>query len=99
MQLCIFYISKQGGNGMKGPNKGLLLTLCCLLLVFVISGCSGGATKSSGQDDGSGQVTLEFWTIALQPTFTDYFNQVIADYEQAHPNVRIEWKDYPYDAI
>ncbi|WP_025680645.1 ABC transporter substrate-binding protein [Paenibacillus massiliensis] len=84
---------------MKGPNKGLLLTLCCLLLVFVISGCSGGGAKSPSQNDGSGQVTLEFWTIALQPTFTDYFNQVIADYEQAHPNVRVEWKDYPYDAI
>ncbi|MFC6650911.1 ABC transporter substrate-binding protein [Paenibacillus rhizoplanae] len=44
-------------------------------------------------------VKLEFWTIALQPTFNDYFNNLITQYEGSHPGVTVEWKDYPYDAI
>ncbi len=44
-------------------------------------------------------VTVEFWTISLQPTFTDFFNGLIASYEEANPNVTINWTDLPYDAI
>ncbi|WP_337926739.1 extracellular solute-binding protein [Paenibacillus caui] len=42
---------------------------------------------------------LEFWTIALQPKFNDYFNNLIAQYQQQNPNVTVEWKDLPYDSI
>jgi putative chitobiose transport system substrate-binding protein len=44
-------------------------------------------------------VTVEFWTISLQPTFTDFFNGLIAAYEEANPNVTVNWTDLPYDAI
>lgn len=64
------------------------------------SGNKGAA--SSGNNDSkkpAEQVTVEFWTISLQPTFNDYFNKLIADYEAKNPNVKIDWKDYPYDAV
>jgi len=38
-------------------------------------------------------VTLEFWTISLQPFFTDYVNSMIATYERTHPGIRIRWVD------
>lgn len=44
-------------------------------------------------------VTVEFWTISLQPTFTDFFNGLIKDYEAANPNVTVKWTDLPYDSI
>lgn len=44
-------------------------------------------------------VTIEFWTISLQPTFTDFFNGLIADYEAANPNVTVNWTDLPYESI
>jgi putative chitobiose transport system substrate-binding protein len=44
-------------------------------------------------------VTLEFWTISLQPFFTDYVNGMIAAYERAHPGIRIRWVDVQFAAI
>ncbi len=45
------------------------------------------------------QVSLEFWTLALQPTFTDFIQSLIDKYEAAHPNVTIVWQDLPWDGI
>ena len=44
-------------------------------------------------------VTLEFWTIALQPFFNDYINGMIASYERAKPGVKIRWVDVQFGAI
>lgn len=80
-----------------------LMSLVCSLLL--VSACGGGADPGKGSDGGAGQggekekITLDFWTIALQPNFTDYFNKLIADYESKNPNVKINWQDYPMDAI
>ncbi|ASA26148.1 sugar ABC transporter substrate-binding protein [Paenibacillus donghaensis] len=64
---------------------------------------NAGATGEPGTEattsPNAEPVSLEFWTIALQPTFNDYFNDLIAKYESSHPGVTVEWKDYPYDAI
>ncbi|MDP4099268.1 sugar ABC transporter substrate-binding protein [Paenibacillus sp. P96] len=85
---------------MVKKRKGVLLTFCCVLLLSIMAvGCGGGGQSGSNEETGNEEITLELWTIALQPTFNDYFNALIADYESSHPNVRIEWKDYPYDAI
>ncbi len=39
--------------------------------------------------------TIKFWTISLKPTFDEYMNNLIAEYEAAHPGATIEWSDYP----
>lgn len=44
-------------------------------------------------------VTVEFWTISLQPFFTVYVNGLIADYEKATPGVKIRWVDIQFQAI
>ncbi|WP_150269533.1 ABC transporter substrate-binding protein [Paenibacillus tepidiphilus] len=95
---------------MRTNRSGFILSL---LAVMLLAGCGGngnsaapansanGAEPSAGQSEApkADPVTLEFWTIALQPTFNDYFNDLIAKYEESHPGVTVEWKDYPYDAI
>lgn len=43
--------------------------------------------------------TVDFWTISLRPTFDGFFNDLIAKYEKAHPDVKVQWTDLPYDAI
>lgn len=45
------------------------------------------------------EVTLEFWTISLQPFFTDYINGMIAAYKRTHPGIRIRWVDVQSAAI
>ncbi|MCD8488576.1 MAG: sugar ABC transporter substrate-binding protein [Desertifilum sp.] len=42
---------------------------------------------------------VEFWTMQLQPKFTDYFNQLIADFETENPGVKVRWVDVPWSAM
>ncbi len=53
----------------------------------------------SGAVPAAPRTTLEFWTISLQPFFTDYMNRLIADYEKANPGVDIRWVDVQFQAI
>ncbi|KWX75244.1 sugar ABC transporter substrate-binding protein [Paenibacillus riograndensis] len=99
---------------MRTNRPFFILSLFVVLaLSMLLAGCGGNgnpaapantanATGAPAEQTDSSQaepVTLEFWTIALQPTFNDYFNDLIAKYEESHPGVTVEWKDYPYDAI
>ena len=76
-----------------------------------LAGCGAGSTasqavsaaastaSSAAVSAASEPVTIGFWTISLQPTFTDFFNGLFADYQKANPNVTINWTDLPYDSI
>ena len=45
------------------------------------------------------QTTLEFWTISLQPFFTDYVNGLVAGYQGANPGVQVKWVDVQFQAV
>lgn len=61
-------------------------------LTWLIS-CGAPQPKNSA----SGEV--EFWTMQLQPKFTDYFNTLIAEFEAENPGVTIRWVDVPWAAM
>lgn len=42
---------------------------------------------------------VEFWTMQLQPKFTDYFNQLISNFESENPGVKVRWVDVPWSAM
>ncbi len=63
-----------------------------LLVLFFSTACSSGATEGD-------QVTIEFWTMQLSPTFDEYIKGVIADYEKQHPNVKVKWVDVPWESM
>ncbi|WP_460193710.1 ABC transporter substrate-binding protein [Thermosynechococcus sp. FA-CM-4201] len=42
---------------------------------------------------------IEFWTMQLQPKFTDYFHRLIAEFEAQHPDVHVRWVDIPWTAM
>ncbi|NEZ64518.1 sugar ABC transporter substrate-binding protein [Leptolyngbyaceae cyanobacterium CCMR0082] len=58
-------------------------------VLVAIAGCGGGNEQSGKQE-------VEFWTMQLQPKFTDYFDQLIADFETANPDVDVVWIDVPW---
>ncbi len=64
------------------------LTAACLALLL------GAGTAAA-----SPRVTLEFWTISLQPFFTKYVQGLITRYQDAHPGVRIRWIDVQLQAL
>ncbi len=63
-----------------------------LTLILLLIALSPGVSAAP-------ELTLEFWTISLQPFFTDYVNGMIATYERAHPGIRIRWVDVQFAAI
>jgi putative chitobiose transport system substrate-binding protein len=62
-----------------------------LLLSLVIS-CRPTPSPSQNPE-------LEFWTMQLQPKFTDYFNKLIASFEAENPGVKVRWVDVPWAAM
>ncbi|MGZ7445863.1 ABC transporter substrate-binding protein [Paenibacillus sp. TH7-28] len=95
----------------KTMLKAPLLLLLTAWIAGLLAGCGGpapsqGSTGNTPQpaagsdgDQAKEPVTLQFWTIALQPTFNDYFNELIARYEKENPHVSIDWQDYPFDTV
>jgi len=45
------------------------------------------------------RTTVEFWTISLQPFFTDFVQGLIAGYERANSGVQVKWVDVQMQAI
>lgn len=56
-----------------------------LISVFLLTGCT---TKSA-------EKTITFWTLQMGD-FAPYMKQVISSYEEANPNVKINWIDVPF---
>ena len=72
------------------------LWACLGLLVSWLWGCGGGASTSSQSTATDGGQTVEFWTMQLQPDFTEYFNQLIAKFEAENPDITVKWVDIPW---
>jgi putative chitobiose transport system substrate-binding protein len=43
--------------------------------------------------------TVEFWTMSMKPKFIPYFQNLVQKFEQQHPDVQIEWVDFPWDIL
>ena len=76
----------------------------CLMLVIstILTGCGAGSSTAGNADSASAsgeKVTVEFWTISMQPMFTDLVNEKFEAYEKENPNVTIKWVDLPYEDI
>ncbi len=71
-----------------------IFTLLGLLLSWVVS-CSFGSVNPAK----SGGSQIEFWTMQLQPEYTDYFKQLISTFEKQNPGVQVRWVDVPWSAM
>jgi putative chitobiose transport system substrate-binding protein len=70
-----------------------IFALLGLLLSWAVSCSPSPNTSNAGQ---SGTQEVEFWTMQLQPEFTDYFNQLIADFESQNSGIKVRWVDVPW---
>ena len=60
------------------------------VLVFGLVSCAPKVDQSKTQ--------IEFWTIALSPSYDDYIKGMIRDFEEQHPEVELVWIDLPQQA-
>ncbi|MEO0489382.1 MAG: sugar ABC transporter substrate-binding protein [Cyanobacteria bacterium P01_A01_bin.123] len=70
-----------------------LIALIGVLLSWMVS-CSSATLEADG--GGASSQEVEFWTMQLQPDFTDYFNQLIAAFEAENPDITVRWVDVPW---
>lgn len=70
-----------------------------LLLTACLAGLLLGPLTSCDRSRDPDKITLEVWTLALRPAFTDYMESLCASFEDAHPGVEVVWVDVPYNAI
>lgn len=61
-----------------------------LVASALLAGCGGGG--SSGGSDADGEVTgsIRFQTWSLTPTYKEYLDGVISDFEAANPGTSVE---------
>lgn len=60
-----------------------------LVLIFLASILFSGFTVSA-------ETNVEFWTWALSPTYDDYINNMVEEFESQHPDVDVTWNDQPW---
>ena len=88
---------------MKKMKKIAALFVSVLMAAVSLGGCSGPKTESQAAASSKAaeeeSIDLQFWTISLQPKFTDFFNGLIKDYEGTHKNIKITWTDLPIATI
>ncbi|PSB24907.1 ABC transporter substrate-binding protein [Stenomitos frigidus] len=72
-----------------------IFSLLGFLLSWLVS-CGTGAPPDANNGQTAGKQEVEFWTMQLQPDFTDYFNKLIAQFEQENPTTKIRWVDVPW---
>ena len=66
-----------------------------------LSACAAPQAGAPADQGGSGdeQITIEWWTINLKSTFGEIMQGYIDAYEEANPNVTIDWVDVPGNEV
>ncbi|GAA4865327.1 sugar ABC transporter substrate-binding protein [Paenibacillus vulneris] len=84
---------------MKGTKRWLAVSLIPVLAAGALSGCSSGETKGSTDGGGgSGTVTLKMIESLTSPARTDVIKKMIASFESANPNIKVELISPPLES-
>lgn len=65
-----------------------------LMSILFLAGCGGPQQEQSAAEK-QGKTEIVFYTMQLSPTFDDYINDMISEFENTHPDIKIEWRDFP----
>lgn len=79
--------------------KQLVIWALVGLLTSWLVSCNTINTSNNTQSTAAGEATIEFWTMQLQPQFTDYFQSLIANFETENPGIKVNWVDVPWAAM
>lgn len=79
--------------------KQLVIWALVGLLTSWLVSCNTANIDNNTQSTAAGEATVEFWTMQLQPQFTDYFQRLIANFETENPGIKVNWVDVPWAAM
>ena len=76
----------------------LAIMLMAAMTVSLAVGCSGGSSDGGSKSDGD-EITLTFLDKHPEEEYKGYFEDAIADFEEANPGVHIEYENISDQAI
>ncbi|AKG22431.1 ABC transporter substrate-binding protein [Calothrix sp. 336/3] len=79
--------------------KKLTVWLVAGLVTSWIVSCSTGNVSSNNKQTTSNTGGIEFWTMQLKPQFTDYFQNLIVNFESQNPGIKVNWVDVPWSEM
>jgi putative chitobiose transport system substrate-binding protein len=59
--------------------------------------CGIGNVGNNPKPAKTGVVTTEFWTMQLQPQFTNYFQSLITTFESQNPSIKVKFHNIWFD--
>ncbi len=65
-----------------------------LAIALLVSGCGGSSTETKISAGGAREIS--FLTMQLRPTFDAFLLPILKEFETAHPDVSLNWLDYPF---
>ncbi|MDP5016315.1 MAG: extracellular solute-binding protein, partial [Dolichospermum sp.] len=71
------------------------LALLGLLTSWIVSWSTSNVSNNP-KPAATGVATIEFWTMQLQPQFTNYFQSLITTFESQNPSIKVKWVDVPW---
>jgi len=80
-------------HGIGRSTRHILIGICCAAMLGFLASCSPWGDKDDRR------TTVEFWTMQLQPQYTDYFTGVISQFEAENPTLKINWVDVPWSGM
>ena len=80
-------------HGIGRSTRHSLIGICCAAMLGFLASCSPWSDKDDRR------TTVEFWTMQLQPQYTEYFTGVISQFEAENPTLRINWVDVPWSGM
>ncbi|MFI7011146.1 ABC transporter substrate-binding protein [Streptomyces sp. NPDC050145] len=77
---------------------GLRTTLTALAasLTLLLAGCTGDSGDGA---DGGGRITLEFQSLAWQKESVDANKQLVAEWNELHPDIRVKYVQGSWDSV
>jgi putative chitobiose transport system substrate-binding protein len=94
----LFHDRFQRPTAVTVKTKSYRNAMGLLVLGLTLGGLWGcGSQVPDGEQTGESE--LEFWTMQLQPDFTDYFTTLIGQFETENPTLKVRWVDVPWNAM
>ncbi len=70
-----------------------------ITLLFVTSCTNNEVNTTTDRPEESAKKEIHFWTMALSPTFDDYINNLVEEYESNNEGIDVVWTDVPWDEM
>jgi len=71
----------------------------CGLAVLMLAVVGLNSNASAAANAAGPKQKIEFWTLSMKPKFTSYFQQIVKTFETQHPEIEVEWVDFPWDIL